>query len=158
MGHVLPESLKAAGVEAVFLNHAEHSLKLVDLVKTTKRAKDLGIITIICADCIEEAKAIAKLKPDILLCEPTALIGTGKTSDSHYVTQTVNSIKEIDRNILVMEASGITTGEDVYKMIMNGADGTGATSGILKAPNKAKMLEEMVQAIAKAKKGREKMK
>lgn len=37
-------------------------------------------------------------------------------------------------------------------MIMNGADGTGATSGILKAPNKAKMLEEMVQAIAKAKK------
>ena len=158
MGHVLPESLKAAGVEAVFLNHAEHSLKLVDLVKTTKRAKDLGIITIICADCIEEAKAIAKLKPNILLCEPTALIGTGKTSDSHYVTQTVNSIKEIDRNILVMEASGITTGEDVYKMIMNGADGTGATSGILKAPNKAKMLEEMVQAIAKAKKDREKMK
>lgn len=154
MGHVLPESLKAAGAEAVFLNHAEHSLTLVDLVNTMKRANDLGIITIVCADCLEEAVAIAKLRPNILLCEPTALIGTGKTSGSDYVIETVKSIKAIDKNILVMEASGITTGEDVYKTIMSGADGTGATSGILKAPDKEKRLEEMIQAIAKAKRDR----
>ncbi|SKC63575.1 triose-phosphate isomerase [Maledivibacter halophilus] len=151
MGHVLPESLKAAGAEAVFLNHAEHSLKLSDLVKTINRAKELGIITIVCADCLEEAIAIAKLSPDILLCEPTALIGTGQTSGYDYIVETTTRIKEIDENILVMQASGITTGEDVYQTIVHGADGTGATSGILKAPDKAKRLEEMIQAIVKAK-------
>lgn len=151
MGHVLPESLKAAGAEAVFLNHAEHSLKLVDLVKTMNRAKELGIITIVCADSLQEAVAIAKLGPDILLCEPTDLIGTGKTSDESYLVETTNKIKEIDENILVMQASGISSGEDVYKVISHGADGTGATSGILKAPNRAKRLEEMIQAIVKAK-------
>lgn len=151
MGHVLPESLKAAGAEAVFLNHAEHSLTLANLVKAIKRAKELGIITIVCADCLEEAAAIAKLGPDILLCEPTDLIGTGKTSSFDYITETTAKIKEIDENILVMQASGISTGEDVYNTIIHGADGTGATSGILNAPDKAKRLEEMIQAIVKAK-------
>ncbi|MDF2880690.1 MAG: triose-phosphate isomerase [Clostridiaceae bacterium] len=152
MGHVLPESLKAAGAEAVFLNHAEHPLTLTNLVKTMKRAKELEIATIVCADCLEEAIAIAKLGPDILLCEPTDLIGTGKTSSSDYMIETTTKIKEIDENILVMQASGISTSDDVYRAIINGADGTGGTSGILNAPDRAKRLEEMIQAIAKAKK------
>ncbi|MGF7429508.1 triose-phosphate isomerase [Thermoanaerobacterium thermosaccharolyticum] len=151
MGFVLPESLKAVGVDAVFLNHAEHSLKLTDLVKAIKRAKELGIITIVCADSIEEAVAIAMLGPDILLCEPTDLIGTGKTSSFDYINETTSKIKEINKDILVMQAAGISSGEDVYQTIMHGADGTGATSGIINAPNRAKRLEEMIQAIVKAK-------
>lgn len=151
MGLVLPESLKGAGAEAVFLNHAEHSLKLSELVKTIKRAKELEIITIVCADSLAEAIAIAKLGPDILLCEPTDLIGTGKTSDLSYITETTAKIKAIDENILVMQASGISTGEDVYRAIIYGADGTGATSGILNAPDRGLRIEEMLQAIVKAK-------
>lgn len=151
MGLVLPESLKGAGVEAVFLNHAEHSLKLSDLVKTIKRAKELEIITIVCADSLVEAMAIAKLGPDILLCEPTDLIGTGKTSDSDYITETTTKIKAINENILVMQASGISTAEDVYRAISYGADGTGGTSGILNAPDRGLRLEEMIQAIVRAK-------
>lgn len=151
MGHVLPESLRAAGAEAVFLNHAENSLTLSELVKTIRRAKELGIITIVCADCLSEAVAIAKLGPDILLCEPTDLIGTGKTSSFDYIIETTNRIKEIDESIFVMQASGISTGEDVYNTIIHGADGTGATSGIVKAENKIASLEEMIKAAAEAK-------
>lgn len=150
MGHVLPESLKAAGAEAVFLNHAEHSMTLTDLVKTMERAKELDIITVVCADNLDEAAAISKLGPDILLCEPTDLIGTGQTSSFDYIIETTNKIKEIDPNILVMQASGISTGEDVYQTIKHGADGTGATSGILNASDRKKRLEEMIQAIVKA--------
>jgi triosephosphate isomerase len=150
MGHVLPESLRNAGAEAVFLNHAEHSLTLTDLVKTIKRAKELGIITIVCADCLAEALAIAKLAPDILLCEPTDLIGTGQTSSFDYIIETTTRIKEIDDSILVMQASGISTGEDVYNTIIHGADGTGATSGIIKAADQVKSLEEMIKAVVRA--------
>jgi triosephosphate isomerase len=152
MGHVLPESLKEAGARAVFLNHAEQSLKLNTLVKTIKKAKKLDIITVVCADSLEEAVAIAKLGPDILLCEPTELIGTGKTSSFDYIIETTTKIKEIDENILVMQASGISDGEDVYNTIVHGAEGTGATSGIMEAPDKAKKLEEMIQAVVKAEK------
>ena len=37
MGHVLPESLKEAGAEAVFLNHAENQKTVSELYATIKR-------------------------------------------------------------------------------------------------------------------------
>ena len=49
-----------------------------------------------------------------------------------------------------MIASGITTGEDCYKVVVNGADGSGSTSGIVNAPSRAGRVEEMVKAILKA--------
>lgn len=150
MGHILPESLKEAGVGAVFLNHAENAMTVAELSQTIQRAKDLEIITIVCADSVSEGQAIAQLGPDILLCEPTDLIGTGKVADNSYVIDAVNKIKAIDKNIAVMIASGVTTADDVYNVIKLGADGTGATSGILKAPSPAKRVQEMADAILKA--------
>ena len=75
MGHVLGESLKEAGAGAVFLNHAENPKTLSDLYKTIQHAKELGLITVVCADSVTEAKAVACMKPDIVLAEPTDLIG-----------------------------------------------------------------------------------
>ena len=49
-----------------------------------------------------------------------------------------------------MIASGVTTAEDCYKVVKLGADGTGATSGILKAPNPAVRVAEMADAVVKA--------
>ncbi|WP_196593541.1 triose-phosphate isomerase [Pectinatus sottacetonis] len=149
MGHIIPEALKAAGAQAVFLNHAENPLKMADLVKDVKMAKKLGLYTVVCADSVEEAKAIAMMAPDILLCEPTELIGTGKVSDKSYIKQTNEAIKSINKDILIMQAAGISTGEDVYETIKNGADGTGCTSGIVCADNPKKMVKEMLDAISK---------
>lgn len=149
MGAVLPESLKEAGVGATFLNHAEHPLTLAQIASSVKKANELGIITIVCADSIEEAKAIATLDVDIILCEPTNLIGTGKTSDNEYVESTNKAIRKINPNVLIMQAAGISTTEDVYKIISLGADGTGCTSGIVKAKNPEQMIEDMIEAVDK---------
>ena len=150
MGHVLPESLKEAGAEAVFLNHAENPLAMSELYTTIKRAKELEMYSIVCADSVTESLAIAKLSPDILLCEPTELIGTGTVADDEYVCDAISKIREVDPNILVMIASGITTADDVYNAILLGADGTGGTSGILKAPDPGERIMEMAMAVAKA--------
>lgn len=150
MGHVLPESIYNAGARATFLNHAERSLKLNEVVSSIERAKELGIISIVCADSIEEAKALAILKPDIILCEPTELIGTGQTSDKSYIEATNNAIHEVDETILIMQAAGISTAEDVYNTIELGADGTGCTSGITKAQNPKQMLIDMIEAVSRA--------
>ena len=150
MGHVLPEALKAAGASAVFLNHAENQKTVSDLYATIKRAKELGMTTIVCADSTVEAKALACMNPDILLAEPTDLIGTGTTADDSYVVETVRGIKEVNPHVLVMIGSGISTADDCYNVIRLGADGTGATSGILKAPSPELRIREMAEAIVRA--------
>ncbi|MGM0215806.1 triose-phosphate isomerase [Enterococcus sp. AZ109] len=150
IGHVLPESVYHAGARAVFLNHAERPMTVADLSKAMKRGKELGIKTIVCADSIDEARAVAIMGADAILCEPTELIGTGQTSDSSYIQQTNQAIKEIDENILVMQAAGISTPEDVYRTIELGADGTGCTSGITNADSPADMLIDMIDALMKA--------
>ena len=150
MGHVLGESLKEAGAQALFLNHAENPKTLSDLYATIKRAKELEMITVVCADSTVEAKAVACMGPDIVLAEPTDLIGTGQVADDSYTVETVKALHEIDPNVLVMIASGVSTAEDCYNVIKLGADGTGATSGILKAPDPAVRVREMAEAIVKA--------
>lgn len=150
MGQVLPESLHYAGARATFLNHAEHPMTLSNLSKAIIQAQKLGILTIACADSTQEAKAIAELKPDIILCEPTDLIGTGKTSDENYINETNEAVKGIDSEILVMQAAGISTANDVFRTIELGADGTGCTSGIVKNQDPKQMLIDMVEAAMQA--------
>lgn len=150
MGHVLSDSLHVQGVQATFLNHAERPMNLNELIKAIERANELDIITIVCADSLSEAEVIARLNPDILLCEPTELIGTGKTSDDEYIEETNKAIKNINPKILVMQAAGISTAEDVFRTISLNADGTGCTSGIVKANNPKNMLIDMIEAAIKA--------
>ena len=106
--------------------------------------------TIVCADSTVEAKALACMDPDILLAEPTDLIGTGTAADDSYVVETVKGIKEVNPHVLVMIGSGISTADDCYNVIRLGADGTGATSGILKAPSPELRVREMAEAIVRA--------
>ena len=49
-----------------------------------------------------------------------------------------------------MIASGITTADDVYRVVRLGADGSGATSGILNAPDPGLRILEMAEAIVRA--------
>lgn len=149
MGHIVAEMLKYNGVNAVIFNHAEHKLNREDIKHVIKRAKDNNLITIVCASEIEEVKFIANLSPDIILCEPTYLIGSGILSDDTYIKESTNCIRNINSNILVMQAAGVVKPLDVYKIISNGADGTGCTSGIILADNPNEMLEEMIKNLVK---------
>ena len=118
------------------------------------RMRELGMITVVCADSTVEAKAVACMGADIVLAEPTDLIGTGQVADDSYTTETVKALHEVAPDVLVMIASGVSTAEDCYNVVRLGADGTGATSGILKAPSPAQRVREMAEAIVRAGKER----
>ena len=150
MGRILPEALTAAGVEAVFLNHAENPMTISQLAASMARADELGLLTIVCADTLAEAEAIAAFGPDIMVCEPTDLIGTGKISGGDYMRQTNEAVRAISPHTLVLQAAGISTGEDVYQAILSGADGTGATSGIVTAKEPVAAMTAMIQSLVKA--------
>ena len=130
--------------------NAENPMTIAELSKTIQRAKELDIITIVCANSVVEGQAVAEFAPDILLCEPTDLIGTGKTADDSYTIKVCERISKINPDVAIMIASGVTTAQDCYRVVKLGADGTGATSGILKAPDPAVRVAEMAEAIVKA--------
>ena len=150
LGSVLPEAVKEAGAVGVMLNHAEKPLTLEIIEKTIKRADEVGLGTIVCADTVEDVKKVAKMAPNLIVAEPTDLIGTGNTSDSNYVLDTIKTVNEINPDIMVLQGAGISNGQDVYNTIKLGAHATGSTSGIIKADDPYAMVEEMIFNLRKA--------
>lgn len=150
LGSVLPEAVKAAGAVGVMLNHAEKKLTYGEIEKTIARADEVGLATIVCADTVEEISVIARMSPNLLVAEPTDLIGTGRTSDSSYIKETIENVKAINPDIMVLQAAGISNGQDVYNTMKQGAMATGSTSGILKAVDPAAMVEEMISSLRRA--------
>ncbi|MBQ3597101.1 MAG: triose-phosphate isomerase [Clostridia bacterium] len=150
MGRTLPEALKAAGAVGVMLNHAEHKLTLEEIEKAIKRADELGLATMVCADSVEEVKAIAKLGPNILVAEPSELIGTGKPADKEYVDEVIKVIREVNPQIKPFPSAGVSKPEDCYNIVKAGAAASGCSSAIAKSANPLGLAEEMIKAVRKA--------
>ena len=159
MADVLPEGLKAAGAKGVVINHCEKPMSLPQMKATIDRARELDFLVFACADTLDEAKAIAQLHPDIINPEPSEIIGGGNgVSPMAYVKDSIKVIKEIDPNIMVEQAAGITNGQQVYDFIMAGSEAAGAASGIVNAKDPIAMIDEMIAATRRAADDLKKMK
>ena len=150
LADTLPESLVAAGAKGVMLNHCEKPIPLSALAQTIRRADEVGLATIVCTDTPAESAAVAILRPNIIVAEPTGLIGTGQASDMEYVAAAIRAVKDVDPDIFVLQGAGISSGEDVYRVIRAGAEATGSSSGVVKAKDRAAMVDEMISAVRRA--------
>lgn len=149
VGSTLPEAVAAAGAKGVLLNHAEKPLPLDLIALTIQRAREVGLATMVCAGNLEETRHVAALKPDVLLAEAPELIGTGKREDDDdQVIRRINEeVRCIAPQVKVLHGAGITNEQDVYRIMRAGAEGTGSTSGILKAADPYLMMEKMIRAV-----------
>ena len=147
LGSVLPESIKEAGAVGVMLNHAEKKLTLDEIEKTIARADEVGLATIVCADSVREIEAVAKLSPNLIVAEPTELIGTGVTSDMRYVRDTIEAVRRINPDIMVLQGAGISTPDDVARVIRAGALATGCTSGVMRAADPEAAARAMLSTL-----------
>jgi triosephosphate isomerase len=152
IGSVLPEAVKAAGAAGVLLNHAEKKLTRDILQRTVQRADEVGLATMVCADNLQEATAIARLQPNIIIAEAPELIGAGKRADNDrdVISRINKAVWEVNPEIRVLHGAGISSGQDVYQIIAAGAQATGSTSGIIKARDPLAMVEEMIRAVRTA--------
>ncbi len=150
LGRVLPEALKNAGALGTLLNHAEKRITLSEIRRCIKRADEVGLATLVCADSPEEAAAIAQLKPNMILAEPPDLIGTDNPVGREFIENTKSLVKSIDPEIIIFNSAGIKTPKDVKNVIMLGAETTGSTSGILKSKDPFKMMEKMIKTLKEA--------
>lgn len=152
IGAVLPEAIKAAGACGVLLNHVEKRLGYEELKNTVSRAKEVGLMTMVCADDMVNAVQIAEMKPTIIVVESPDLIGQGKRNENEVaiIKEINDAIKSVSEKTLVLHGAGISTPDDVYEVIAAGAQGSGSTSGVMLAKDRFQMLEEMIRAVHKA--------
>ena len=152
VGSVLPEAIKAAGADGVLLNHVEKRLSMEELEKVTRRAAEVELMTMVCADNLDHAKQIAELLPEIIIVESPDLIESGKRSVSEIkqIMQINSVIQQISPDTLILHGAGINNAQDVYDVIAAGAQGTGSTSGVMLAQDRNKALKEMIESVHQA--------
>jgi len=151
-GHVLPESVKEAGAVGTLINHSERRLKLADIDAAITRAQQVGLVTVICSNNSAVSAAVAALNPNMVAVEPPELIGSGipvSKAKPEIVSSTVELVKRVNPEMIVLCGAGITTGEDVAAALKLGTQGVLVASGIVKAKDPYKALLDFAEAITK---------
>jgi triosephosphate isomerase len=137
-GHILPEAVYDAGAVGSLVNHSERQLNLDLVEETITRMKEANLISVACASTPKMAAAIASMNPDFIAIEPPELIG-GEVSVSvakpEIITDTINSVHDINKNIPVLCGAGIKNNKDVKIARKLGAKGILVASGVTKASN-----------------------
>ena len=151
-GHVLAESVSAAGASGTLINHSERNLKLPEIEKSVVHAREVGLTTVVCAGTARLGAAVALLEPDIVAIEPPELIGSGRAVSKEkpeIIVESVRRIRSVNGKVMILCGAGITTGEDVLAALKLGTQGILVASGIVKAPVPERVLRDFCEAAQK---------
>ncbi|MBS7638726.1 triose-phosphate isomerase [Candidatus Bathyarchaeota archaeon] len=147
-GHIPPEAVVDAGCVGTLISHSERPLGLEAIEATVRRAREVGLIPVVCADSVWKAEAVASFKPDVIAIEPPELIGTGipvSRARPEVVSGGVQAIKGLEKDIRVLCGAGISKGEDVSAALRLGAEGVLLASGVVRAADPLRVLLELAE-------------
>jgi triosephosphate isomerase len=151
-GHVLVESVKAAGADGTMINHSERQLLLKDIDKSVQLAKSAGLMTVVCAGTAKMAAAVSISEPDMVAIEPPELIGSGRAvskENPEIIRDSVRRIRTVNPKVRILCGAGITTGDDVYAALKLGSEGILVASGVVKAPKPEEVLSDFCKEVRK---------
>ncbi len=149
-GSITAASIKAAGASGTLINHSERRLKLAEIEASLSASRAEGLSTIVCTNNIATTRAAAALKPDYVAVEPPELIGSGipvSKADPEVVRGSVEAVKRIEPGVGVLCGAGISRGDDLLAALELGSEGVLLASGIVKAKDQRKALEELLSGI-----------
>ncbi|UCE57864.1 MAG: triose-phosphate isomerase [Candidatus Bathyarchaeota archaeon] len=149
-GHILPEAVREAGAIGTLINHSERRLKLVDIDTAVRRARESGLLSVVCASNAIVGSAAAAFNPNMIAVEPPELIGTGipvSKAKPEIVSGTVDQVKRINPDVVILCGAGITRGEDVAAALRLGTEGILVASGIVKAKEPYEVLMEFAESV-----------
>jgi triosephosphate isomerase len=151
-GFMVPELLKKSGVKGSIINHSEHRIPPKDIEILVTKLRELKMISVLCVKDVAEAKKYSKLNPDYIAIEPPELIGSGKAVSKEkpeLITRAVSAVKSSKNSTKLLCGAGIVSGDDVSAAIDLGSVGILVASGIVKAKNWTKIIEEFSKAMKK---------
>ncbi|MBS7605034.1 MAG: triose-phosphate isomerase [Candidatus Bathyarchaeia archaeon] len=153
-GYVLPEAVKQAGAVGSLINHSERKLALSDISAAVARAREVGLISVVCSESVAASTILATLKPDMIAIEPPELIGTGvavSKAKPEIITSAIKAVKRVNPEVSVLCGAGITSGSDVEAAIRLGVEGVLISSSLVKAKDPYKVMLELAEAILSSK-------
>jgi triosephosphate isomerase len=151
-GFVVPEMLRESNIGGSLINHSEHRIPEKDIIALVDRLKKLKMISVVCVRDVPEAAKYAKLGPTYIAIEPPELIGSGRavsTQRPELITEAVAAVKSAKNKTKLLCGAGIVTGDDVKKAMELGSQGILVASGIIKAKNWNKVVEEFARGMIK---------
>lgn len=149
-GFMVPEIVKKSKITGSLINHSEHRIPPKDIIELILRLKKLKMTSVVCVKDVKEAKTYAKLNPNYVAIEPPELIGSGKAVSNErpeLITRAVEVVKHAKNNTKLLCGAGLVSGADVRKAIELGSNGILVASGIVKAKNWQKTIEEFAKEM-----------
>jgi len=149
-GFMIPELLKKSKVSGSLINHSEHRISSDEISKLVLKLRELKMISVVCVKDVAEAKKYAKLNPDYIAIEPPELIGSGKAVSKEkpeLITKSADVVNSAKNKTKLLCGAGIVSGQDVTKALELGSKGILVASGIIKAKNWTKVIEEFSKAM-----------
>lgn len=142
-----PEVAQEAGASGVLLNHSEHRLSSDDLAGVHKRCRDIGLITLIFADGLEEAKRVSELSPNFVGYEPPELVGSTETSVAKSRPEVIRDVVEALPDTKIIVGAGVKDSNDVRVSMELGAVGVALASSVIKAQDPYGVLSELMEGF-----------
>ncbi len=151
-GHITLEAIKDAGATGTMLNHSERRIRADQVDFLVKKARKIGLVTVVCTNTPEVTAAMAALGPNMVAIEPPELIGTGipvSKAKPEVVLGSVELVKKVNPDVKVLCGAGITTGDDVAAALKLGTVGVLLASGVVKAKNWEEAILNLVKPLLK---------
>ena len=147
--HLHPDTAVERGATGSLINHAEHKVSIEHVAMLLDQVpEDFSVCA--CAADVDEAQALAALRPTYVAVEPPELIGGNvsvTSADPGIVSATVAAVREVTDEVGILCGAGVKTGADVATAIELGTVGVLLASGVTKADNPRAALEDLVSKL-----------
>ncbi|MBT5516686.1 triose-phosphate isomerase [Candidatus Peregrinibacteria bacterium] len=147
-GSVPVEIAHAMGVDGSMLNHSEHRISDTQIQCALEDLEEMGMLSLVCAENVEEGHKFALMGADFIAIEPPELIG-GDVSVSTAQPELIEEAVKVIGEGKVIVGAGIKTGEDVAVALKLGAVGVLVASGVIRADDQAAAIRDLCSKIPK---------
>lgn len=149
-GAILSKAVCEDGAKGTFLNHSEQKFRdNKSLRMAHKRAREVGLKTLVFAADISELKKVLTLHPTYIAYEPPELVGSRTTSVSKARPRVIKKASVLTKKVGVplIVGAGIKSAEDVRTSLKFGAVGVVVASDIVKAKSPKVELMDLVEGF-----------
>ncbi|MFW9979254.1 MAG: triose-phosphate isomerase, partial [Candidatus Thorarchaeota archaeon] len=146
----LGETLVENGAVGTLLTHSECRMQLADIEASVRIAEKLGLYTIVCTNNPPVSVAAAGVKPSAVAVEPPELIGSGisvSQAQPEIITDTVDLIRAVNKEVAILCGAGIGTGTDVKSAIELGSQGVLLASAVAKSDKPEQVLLDLIKPL-----------
>ncbi len=152
-GAVPVAAIAAAGAVGSLVNHSEHRVTHDEAADLVARLHAVRLAAVVCAGTLDEAAALATLRPEFVAIEPPELIGgpvSVSTARPELVADAVSAVRGVAPATRVLCGAGIRDRRDVARALELGAVGILVASAVTRAPDPRAALRELLAGFGRA--------